>query len=387
MNKNFRNMLIAFIGAFFLSLFSNTLSPFITTIKNTYGVSSTMIAVLPPTVYLASFAMSIIGAKLMAKLDLKKGLYFGFSFIIIASTIIIFAKSFYVLLIGYFFSGFAVGMGSLIATTIISLLPKQYQKFGLYNAFFGLGGILILPISKFFLKNGISFHYVYIIHIVTIIVFFLIATGLKDVSIHNQNSSENSHVSLSVLKNPLVLTMCLAIFFYVGAEISTTNWTGTFLEKYYSISKANVPNILLAFWILFTLGRAFGDKIIDKIGALRFLCISPIISILGIFIILSKSNSYFALVGVGIIGITISVIYPAIQGYIIQHVPSKDIPSASAVINIFNNCGATFLTYIIGFAAGIKITSVFIIQIIFYLYIILASAKYLKKTKTNKKAA
>lgn len=380
-------MLIAFMGAFFLSLFSNTLSPFITTIKNTYGVSDTMIAILPPTVYLASFVMSILGAKLMAKLDLKKGLYLGFSFILIASLIILFSNSFYLLLVGYFFSGFAVGMGSLICSTIISVLPKQYQKFGLYNAFFGLGGILILPISKFFLKNKISFHYVYLVHIVTICVFFLLATRLKGISIHNDDSSESSHVSISVLKNPLVLIMSIAIFFYVGAEISTTNWTGTFLEKYYSVSKADVPNILLAFWILFTLGRAFGDKILDKIGHLRFLCISPIISIAGIFIILSKVNSYFALVGVGIIGLTISVIYPAIQGYIIQHVPSSDVPSASAIINIFNNCGATFLTYIIGYAAGVKITSVFIIQIIFYLYIIFASAKYFFKPKTNNQTA
>lgn len=102
MNKNFRNMLIAFIGAFFMSLFSNTLSPFITTIQNTYHVSNTMIAILPSTVYGASFIMSILGAKIMNKLDLKKSLYLGFSFVILSSIIIFTANSFYVLLVGYF---------------------------------------------------------------------------------------------------------------------------------------------------------------------------------------------------------------------------------------------------------------------------------------------
>lgn len=383
MNKNFRNMLIAFIGAFFMSLFSNTLSPFITTIQNTYHVSNTMIAILPSTVYGASFIMSILGAKIMNKLDLKKSLYLGFSFVILSSIIIFTANSFYVLLVGYFFSGFAVGLGCLISSTIISVLPKQYQKFSLFNACFGLGGILILPIDKFFLKNGISFHYAYLIHVVTICLFFILALGVKDVSIHTEETSSDNNSSsiISVLKNPLVLTLSFAIFFYVGAEISTTSWTGTFLERYYSINRANVPNILLGFWILFTIGRAVGDKVLDKIGQLRFLSFSPIISILGIFIILSKANKFFALLGVAIIGITISMIYPALQGYIVQHVPKRDVPSAAAIINIFNNFGATFLTYLIGYAAGVKITYAFLIQIIFYAYIIAVSFKYLLKSK------
>jgi MFS family permease len=99
MNKNSRNMVIVFAGFFFLSLFSNTLSPFITTIKNTYNVSSDTIAILPPVVYFASFIMSIVGSKLMSVLGLKKGLYLGLLFAIFASIIILFSKTFYILLL------------------------------------------------------------------------------------------------------------------------------------------------------------------------------------------------------------------------------------------------------------------------------------------------
>lgn len=375
MNKNFKNMIIVFAGFFLLSLFSNTLSPFITTIKNTYNVSSDIIAILPPVVYFASFLMSIVGAKLMSVLGLKKGLYLGLSLAILASIIILFSKSFYILLFGYFISGLAVGMSALFQGTILSVLPQKYQKFSLANAFFGLGGILILPIDRYILKSGINFNYTYIIHIVTISLLIIFTTKI-DVSSSLKNN-HHSKVYFDILKNPMVLLFAIAIFFYVGAEISTTSWTGSFLEKYYGISKEEVPNILSGFWILFTIGRAVGDKLLDKVGRLQFISICPIISIVGVFIILSGTSKFQALLGLSIIGISISVIYPAIQGYIIQHVDKRYVPSASAVIIIFNNLGATFLTYIIGFAGGIKITYVFIIQILFYIYIVLVSARYL----------
>lgn len=375
MNKNLKNMVIVFAGFFFLSLFANTLSPFITTIKNTYNVSADIIAILPPVVYFASFVMSIVGAKLMSVLGLKKGLYLGFLFAIFASIIILFSKSFYILLFGYFISGLAVGMSGVFLGTLLSVLPKEYQKFSLANACFGLGGILILPIDRLILKSGINFNYTYIIHIVFISLFIIFATKIDVTSSFKNN--HHSKVSFDILKNPLVLVLSIAIFFYVGAEISTTNWTGSFLEKYYGISKEEVPNILSSFWILFTIGRAVGDKLLDKVGRLQFLLISPVVSIVGIFIILSGTSKIQALLGLSIIGISISLIYPALQGYIIENVDKRYIPSASAIIIIFNNLGATFLTYIIGFAGGIKITYVFIIQILFYLYIVFVAARYL----------
>ncbi|NMM62402.1 MFS transporter [Clostridium sp. P21] len=375
MDKNYRNMIIVFLGYFFSSIFSNTLSPFITTIKNNYNVSSSSIAILPSVVYFASFGMSIVGAKLMSKLSLKNGLRTGYFLTIFASFVIMFSKSFYILLFGYFISGLAVGMMSLFNSTIISILPAKYQKFSLANACFGLGGILILPIDRFILKSGIRFNNTYIIHIVCMALLFIL---LRKIDIESlSNNKHRPKVSFNILKNPLVLLFSIAIFFYVGAEISTTNWTGGFLEKSYGVNKEEVPNILSGFWILFTIGRSIGDKLLDKVGRLKFLSISPAISIVGIIIILSGTNKIQALVGLGIIGISIAVIYPALQGYIIQHVGKENIYSASAIIMIFNNLGATFLTYIIGFAGGIRITYVFIVQIIFYVYIALVSLRYL----------
>lgn len=377
MNKNLKNMIIVFIGSFLLSLFSNTMSPFITTIQNTYSLSSNIISILPPAVYFASFLMSIVGAKLMPVIGLKKGVYAGFILVIISSFIILISKSFYVLLFGYFISGLSIGMNYVFLSAILSLLPKKYQKFGLYNACFGLGGILILPIDRFVLTKGIIFNYTYIIHIVLMCLFIIIATRIEDIPLNDENDTSSSEFSFGILKRPFVLLFSIAVFFYVGAEISTTNWTGGFLEKYYGISKVEVPNILSGFWILFTFGRAVGDKILDKVGRLKYLVFAPLISIVGIFIILSGTSRIQAIIGIGIIGISISLIYPALQGHIIHNVSKNEIPSASSILVIFNNFGAMFLTYIIGFAGGIKITYVFVIQIFFYVYIAIVSMRYL----------
>ena len=76
-------------------------------------------------------------------------------------------------------------------------------------------------------------------------------------------------------------------------------------------------------------------------------------------------------------GISMALIFPALQGYIVQHVEKENVYSASAIIIIFNEIGATFLTYIIGFAGGINVKYIFMIQILFYVYVSLVSIRYL----------
>lgn len=382
MNKDFKNMIIVFAGFFFMALFYNTLAPFITTIKNTYNVSNDIIAILPSMVFFASFIMSIIGTKLMYIIGLKKGLYLGFSFAIVSSLIILFSRNFYILLIGYFISGFTVGMSTLILSTILSLLPKKYQKFSLANAFIGLGGIVILPVDRFILSKGILFNYTYIMHIVIIGIYLIFATQIKDIETTDNKSSSSKGV-FSLIKSPVILFLALAILFYEGAEIGTGNWTGSFLENFYGISKIEVPSILFGFWTLFTIGRAFGDKALEKIGRLKFIAIASAMSIFGIIIILSGTNRIYAFIGFGIMGISMSLIYPAIQSYIMQNVGKENVPAASSIITVFNNFGATFLTYTVGFVGGLNITYVFLIQIGFFLYIGIISVRYLfSKPKT-----
>ncbi|MDF2502640.1 MULTISPECIES: MFS transporter [Clostridium] len=376
MNKNFKNMIIVFIGFFFLSLFSNTLSPFITTIKNNYNVSNDFIAILPPVIFGASFIISVAGGKIMYMLGIKKGLYLGFLFPLISSVIILFSRNFYMILVGYFVSGLAIGMCTLSLSTILSLLPEKYQKFSLSNAFIGLGGILILPIDRFVLRKGIPFNYTYIIHIVFTVIFFIVATQIKGV-VPTKSNDDSTKDTFTILKNPLFLLLAIAMFFYAGSELSTTNWTGRFLEGFYGISKEEVPSILSSFWILFTIGRALGDKFLDKVGRLRFLSIAPLVDIAGIVVILLGRNKMQAYAGFAIIGVSMALVYPALQGYIIQNVDRRYVPAASSIITIFNNMGAMILTYVIGFAGGIRITYVFVIQIVFYAYISIISFRYL----------
>ncbi|MDF2880417.1 MAG: fucose permease [Clostridiaceae bacterium] len=378
MERNYKHMVMVFIGLFFVSLFSNTLSPFITTIKSFYNVNSDFIAVLPSVVFIASSVMNVLGFKLISILGLKNGLSTSIILCIAASILIFFSKSFYILLIGYFLSGLGIGMSYLFLSTILSLLPKKYQKFSLYNAFFGFGGILILPMARLIILNRIPFNYTYLIHITTLSIYLIFVFKLKNAP---KVSSKFTWSSIgSILKSPLVLYFSLAIFFYVGAEASTTSWTGSFLERYYGVSTGDVPNILLGFWILFTTGRVIGDFFINKLGQLKLLIISSFGAIFGIAITLTGSLKIQAFIGIAVIGIMISIMYPAIQGYMVQNVSTSNIPATSTIIGIFNSLGAMVLTYIIGIGGNIKISYVFILQIFFYVYIAFVSSKFLIKS-------
>jgi fucose permease len=269
-------------------------------------------------------------------------------------------------------------MSYLFLSTILSLLPKEYQKFSLYNAFFGFGGILILPMARLIILNHIPFNYTYLIHVTTLSIYLIFVFKLKSTP---KVSSKFTWSNFgSILKNPLVLYFSFAIFFYVGAEASTTSWTGSFLERYYGVSTGEVPNILLGFWILFTTGRVIGDFFINRIGQLKLLIISSLGAVCGIAITLTGSLKIQAFTGIALIGIMISIMYPAIQGYMVQNVSIGDVPATSTIIGIFNSLGAMILTYAIGIGGNIKISYVFIIQIFFYAYIAFVSSKFLIKS-------
>lgn len=374
MNKDFKNMLFVFFTMFLLAVFSTTLSPFMTTIKKFYNLSDTQVAIIPAAVFFAALIMNLFGARLAALIGLKKGIYIGCVIAILASVIIVFSRNYYVFLTGAFIQGISYGILCVFSTNILALLPGKYQKYSLFNAFYGFGGMIILPIAKFFIKNNINFSYAYIIHICTFSILLLLAINIGELPKVN-NEFEWSHIG-EVLKDRQVLMFAIAIFAYVGAEISTTTWSGIFLESHYLISKIQVPNILLIFWLMFSSGRIIGDKFINKYGQLKILEFSTIGSIAGILILLAGQNETSAYFGLAVVGSMFALQYPCIQGFVIACVSRDRIPSVNTIIATSNSLGAFLLTYLIGLSAGINVNCVFIIQILIFAYIFILAKKF-----------
>lgn len=379
MNKDFKNMLFVFFTMFLLAMFSTTLSPFMTTIKKFYNLTDNQVAIIPAVIFLAALIMNILGARLAALLGLRKGLCIGSAIGILASVIVVLSRNYYMLLVGAFIQGISYGLVCVFSTNVLTLLPVKYQKYSLFNAFYGFGGMIILPIAKFFIKNNINFYYVYIIHICTFSILLLLSARIGQLPKVN-TEFEWSHI-IEVLKDRRVMMFAIAIFVYVGAEISTTTWSGTFLESHYSISKVQVPNILLVFWLLFSSGRLIGDKFINKFGRLKMLIISTIGSIIGILILLMGQATFNAYLGIAVIGTMISLQYPCIQGFVAASVSRDRLPSVNTVITTSNSLGAFILTYLIGLSATLNVNYVFIIQIAIFTYICILAVRFLKYQK------
>ncbi len=125
-----------------------------------------------------------------------------------------------------------------------------------------------------------------------------------------------------LLGNGFVLLMVLAIFFYVGAEVSMSSGVPILLKEKYQIASFG----LLIAWALFFLpilaGRFAGALILRVLAAKKFLVITVLLSILGIVFMFLGSKA-LALTGIVLTGLGFANVFPLIFSITVDRYPER----------------------------------------------------------------
>jgi fucose permease len=126
---------------------------------------------------------------------------------------------------------------------------------------------------------------------------------------------------LSLLGNGYVLAMVLAIFFYVGAEVSVSAGIPLFLKEQFQIdiSKLGLLGTGLFFTAL-TIGRFSGGVILNWIDPRRFFLITCGVSIVGL-LALFVPVSPVAIAGFFVTGLGFANIFPLVFSLAVEKMP------------------------------------------------------------------
>jgi FHS family L-fucose permease-like MFS transporter len=211
-----------------------------------------------------------------------------------------------------------------------------------------------------------------------ILITLFLSIPLKIHEYKDPNSKPATMAScLSLLKNGYVLLMVLAIFFYVGAEVSMSSSVPILLNQNFGIKGFSLWVSWAIFFLPIIIGRFTGSLILSRMPAKKFFLLTSIISIIGIAAIFT-SNEVLTYLGVILVGLGFSNIFPLVFSITIDHMPERSNELSGLMVTAI--AGGAIVPLVMGRVADMStIETSFIVPLLCLFYILYTSFVSIRK--------
>jgi len=253
------------------------------------------------------------------------------------------------------FSCIVLGIGAMclnLGNTLIPMVlyggqnPAAAANFG--NVFFGVGAFITpllvgLLLSKLGYKTtGLVIAFILLIPVVCAIIATYPAIEKTGVTLGQALGS-----AFGLLANPAIIVSALALFFYIGIEVSMGGFITTYLTGIgFEGKPANM--VLSAFWIALMIARLITSQFVTpEIGAWIILVLSLVATVSIGLMVAAKSKGIGAL-AVIITGLAFGPIFPTIVGVTFSKVEPSLYGSTFGIIFAIGLLGGTSIPAIIG---------------------------------------
>ena len=280
---------------FMISFVTGLQNPMAGILKDQFSLAGWQAQLANLAVFLAYFFMGIPAGKMLEKIGYKKSaltaLIAGF-----VGVLILFlagkAGSFPVYLFGAFISGFSMCILNAVVNPMLTVLGSsegansRLNFGGALNSFGGflapvLGGLVVGNIASPQISDTNPLLYL-AMGIFALVFVVLMMVEIPEPHITATSTEKNTHSPLSF--RHFILGM-VAIFFYVGVEVSISNTTLNYLIEALGVEKGIAGSIVGTYWLLMLVGRLSGGFLGKKFTAKQMLTTVSSVAIL--FVILS----------------------------------------------------------------------------------------------------
>jgi fucose permease len=226
---------------------------------------------------------------------------------------------------------------------------------------------------------GLDWKILFPIYAVAILIT-MILVAFTQIKEKNVDSSEPATFKscFSLLRNPYVALMVLAIFLYVGAEVSMSSRLPNYLQEKFNfdIEKLGLIGTMFFFLALMT-GRFLGGVILNWISPKKFLLITTIISLISIGALYLAPSQTIAFVIIFMIGLGFANVFPLVFSITVDAMPERGNEISGLMITAI--IGGAFVPLIFGAVADLfTLMAGFIVPALCFVYILSVSFKNLK---------
>jgi fucose permease len=197
---------------------------------------------------------------------------------------------------------------------------------------------------------GISWRVIFPVYSVAVLITLLSAlVFLPPTPRDSTHHAATFRSCIDLLRNGYVAMMVLAIFLYVGAEVSISSSIPLYLKDRYGIDVARTGLLGTGlFFAALTIGRFSGGVVLNWIKPKTFYIITCVISILGLLGLFAPSESVVA-VSFFVIGLGFANIFPLVFSIAVDSRP-QDINPLSGLM-VMAIVGGAFLPPLMGLIA------------------------------------
>ncbi len=375
MNKDKKIRVIVLMQMLLIALIAISIPALITTFQKEYNLSIAQSSIIPIIGTIGGFITNLIIATLSAKMGLKRlNLYF-LSIGLIASTMLALANNIYFFLVGILLVGITTAFGLTNTSTIFAHLDIKYQNYGLFHAFFGIGGIFAPAIISYLLLKNIAYNYIYYFLMIAFTAFIAFV-AFSDLIENRKYENIKLKKAFGIIKKRFVLPVLILISIQAGSEQGIVTWSGNLFNNVLNYSLESASMFLSVYWILFTLSRLLIQFVENKIGKLNTSKLSIILVLSSITLLLLTNNPLFFL----LLAMGTAPVFPLMQKYTAQKLPEQEVGLFNGIAFAFASMGNVVITGSMGFVAEMNLKLSYMIPILGAL-IILAILFYLSKMK------
>lgn len=355
-------------------------------VKEEYNLSNSVAGLIPFSGFIMFGLLSVPFSLIMARKGRKRILSFG---LVLALTGLLFPLAFGFSMFSILvISILLLGAGATLLQVSGNPVMRDVSPEGKYsrNLSFGqfvkaigsLSGALLPAAAAAWWASDwkILFPVYAVIIAITIIILLLVPVREKS----NPEHPPTFKSCLSLLKNPSISIMVLAIFLYVGAEVSMSSKLPSFLENNFGleIEKLGVASVGL-FFLTIMIGRFIGGVILNWLKASTFLIITVVISLIGISGLFAD-NQTLAIVSIILIGLGFANIFPLIFSITVDRNPELSNELSGLMVTAIT--GGAFIPLLTGIVADLStITISFIVPGLAILYSLFVSFR-VKRTES-----
>lgn len=295
-------------------------------VQKDFGLSDTMAQFIPSMVFIWFFVFSIPVGILQDKLGKKKMMNIGIVITILGLLTPFLYYSFEVVLIAFVF----MGIGNTIVQVAASPLLQEVTPKDKLSSFLSLSQFIkaITSLSGPIIATYLALTYdkwilVFLVYGVISLANVLWLSMTKIEENLNSEAPATFGSCMALLTNKFVLTMVIAIFLIVGADVGMNSNIQGFLMKLHGLTLENASYGISIYFTALMISRFVGAILLQFLKPLFFLMSTTVLSIIGTFLIMFSTTEMMAFVAIFIVGLGAGNLFPLVFSIAINKMPSR----------------------------------------------------------------
>jgi predicted MFS family arabinose efflux permease len=250
-----------------------------------------------------------------------------------------------------------------------------------FHCLFSFGGLLGAGLLSILLGFGFELHAIAMAF--SLVMFLLLLSQYR--YLYPKSEEETSSNAKSSFSRPSGKVMFIALLCFVGflSEGAVLDWSAVFLQSSYGYEVAMAGIGYAVFSVAMSVGRLFGDKVVEKMGSVAVVQLGGFMAALGYILTVTSTWGYLELVGFVLVGLGGANIVPILfsaAGRQPDTLPSV----ALTMVTTMGYAGILLGPAIVGFVAQQTSLTIALAGIAFLLLILGASGQVVQSERTLK---